>query len=655
MKSGIKIIILALIILININSILIFTSVEKFQGASPFTALTGNAQNSRVDICIDWFLNLSRVDDQIAYFNQLYSLDINVTYEDSYYPQLNFSSNSSILFNINDTTGELSFTPIEAQAGNYSFNISVGNYACEDPDDSMILNIVVKTTNHAPILNMTNQTNIPEDTLFLLNVSEYAFDADGDDLKFYDNTSLFVIGEDSGIIAFTPDDEDIGNHSVRLFVVDSNLALDFQDVIFSIRNVNDAPNLSVIGAQTAYINQTFTLNLTAFDPDPDEALNFSSNTSWFFNSSGFINTSESYSNHSFTINFTNYSRWFNTTHSINITVADYYNGSQDSEVISLTILKVNNPPNITSYYPLTKSFSFRTPDCQTFNITKEDPDGTVPSTLWYVNGVASGVTADEYTFCSSSEGTFNIEVIITDGEYNDSESWTLTFTAPPPETRTVSPGIGGGGGGFKCWPQWVCSDWSSCTKEGIQTRECEDIKGCRTLKGKPEETQACVYVAVPSCFDGVKNQNEILADCGGVCKDCPTCDDGIQNQGEIGIDCGGPCPVCKEVLAPVKIPSFEAKELFLTPGMYWLFWLAVSVILLSAMAFRKNIKSALFEGLVNKIAVSLQVIKVNNLLKKAYNEADRNNRQKAQEIYNQAKKLYLKLPKDKKIKVNIKR
>ena len=52
----------------------------------------------------------------------------------------------------------------------------------------------------------------------------------------------------------------------------------------------------------------------------------------------------------------------------------------------------------------------------------------------------------------------------------------------------------------------------------------------------------------PTCSDGIKNQNEVNTDCGGVCPACvvtPTCMDGIQNQGETGVDCGGPCAACQ--------------------------------------------------------------------------------------------------------------
>jgi WD40 repeat protein len=49
---------------------------------------------------------------------------------------------------------------------------------------------------------------------------------------------------------------------------------------------------------------------------------------------------------------------------------------------------------------------------------------------------------------------------------------------------------------------------------------------------------------VPSCFDGIRNQNETEIDCGGPCAPCPSCFDGILNQGELDVDCGGPCAAC---------------------------------------------------------------------------------------------------------------
>lgn len=49
----------------------------------------------------------------------------------------------------------------------------------------------------------------------------------------------------------------------------------------------------------------------------------------------------------------------------------------------------------------------------------------------------------------------------------------------------------------------------------------------------------------PSCFDGIKNQDETGIDCGGKCNACESCFDNVQNQNEIDVDCGGVCKPCE--------------------------------------------------------------------------------------------------------------
>ncbi len=67
-----------------------------------------------------------------------------------------------------------------------------------------------------------------------------------------------------------------------------------------------------------------------------------------------------------------------------------------------------------------------------------------------------------------------------------------------------------------CTPAWTCTGWTECSLEGSQTRDCSDSNSCGTEDGKPELSQAC---APPeTCEDGLKNQDEVGVDCGGVCE-----------------------------------------------------------------------------------------------------------------------------------------
>ncbi len=84
------------------------------------------------------------------------------------------------------------------------------------------------------------------------------------------------------------------------------------------------------------------------------------------------------------------------------------------------------------------------------------------------------------------------------------------------------------------------------------------------------EEKKCTYV--PSCNDGIQNDEETGIDCGGSCADCPlaeTCFDGIQNQNEEGIDCGGSCLKCEEQM---PLPATETS--------CWLWWIPLMLLLI---------------------------------------------------------------------------
>lgn len=99
-----------------------------------------------------------------------------------------------------------------------------------------------------------------------------------------------------------------------------------------------------------------------------------------------------------------------------------------------------------------------------------------------------------------------------------------------------SSGGGGGGGGasagFVCNHEWKCSDWSQC-ENGLQSRQCTFVQvaqrfqdsNCQSILNAPATSQNCVVtnqlaLSAETCSDGIKNQNEIGVDCGGICKPC---------------------------------------------------------------------------------------------------------------------------------------
>ncbi|NIO20648.1 MAG: hypothetical protein GTN76_07890 [Candidatus Aenigmarchaeota archaeon] len=502
-----------------------------------------------VDTCTAYpNAQLVPIGNQTAYVEDPYFYDVNYTGNET----SAYFTDNTYLFEINGTTGIISFTPNENDSGVHWVWITLyGTCGLEEDSEFVEFNVIPK--NYAPILDPIPDFEINQSDHFTYTVT--ASDPDNDTLTFGDTATFFDIDPDTGDIDFTPTQMDVGVHDVIIWVKDPYDLMDWQSVRFTILDINDCPAMDVIGAQTAIINETYFYDVNASDNDVIPAW---SNLT-FYDNSTFFNISPITGIINFFVNET-----YNGTYTINISVSDTI--CWDWEVISFSVVAVNHPPNITSWYPENYTIEISEGQSQLFWITKEDIDGTTPSTQWYFNGAElSGQINDSYVFYASydSAGTHNVTVVVSDGLLTDYHNWTLIVKdvpiEPPPSggvPPTAAPPV--------CIENWRCSEWSVCPVYEIQTRKCWDENECGTTFDKPSEMRPCTYVPEPSCNDEVQNCHhgscEILVDCGGPCPPCPTCSDKLKNchrmvDGTIicedGIDCGGPCPPC-EIVIPAK-------------------------------------------------------------------------------------------------------
>ncbi|HLD54824.1 MAG TPA: hypothetical protein VJB35_01050 [Candidatus Nanoarchaeia archaeon] len=394
-----------------------------------------------------------------------------------------------------------------------------------------------------------------------------------------------------------------------LSITDGEYA-DTNQTNITIIEINNNPDMDNIGVQTIWTsgeNSTFNYQLEVDDVESGNQnsgnltfdLTFIGEPNLFnINNTGYMNYTADVSDlgvHNLTLCTTDIGLT-NTHENISLCNQD---GSAITECqnFSLTVTNANRPPTIIDYYPEELYFGNKGTNEIYFNITKYDPDYTIPDAYWYVDNSLkeydTGNSSDEfrYTFSCGVEGNHTVRVDITDGELTDSLEWVVgvTVTAcidnPPPVGDS---GGGGGGGSPGCEEKWACGFWQVCQdlntslnlgilsgKDyrdvvnncslkylfgidcGIHTRTCVDINNCSTTYKKPNEMESCQYVFNPGCNDGIQNCHgglcELLVDCGGACPACPTCSDKIQNQGEDGIDCGGPCPFRCIVEEPYKL------------------------------------------------------------------------------------------------------
>jgi hypothetical protein len=478
----------------------------------------------------------------------------------------------------------------------------------------------VNVPNTAPIISaLANESYVCEDTHLSLYFN--ATDVDEQILYFYIHPSnpfyvapVFSVGDVLTVVEIFSGllrKDKVGRYQQTVYVRDPDELSDSKMINITVIEVNHEPVMDNIGVQTIWgrgegSNFYNKVNVSDKEDGDSDSVRINFNIS-FLNSERLFNITSNG-----IMNFTpeNHTGIYNISvccedsglrnpHE-NISLCNKTGDSIDTcQNFSLTITDENRQPNITSFYPLEGNLSVQGTESLYFNISKYDPDATIPDAYWYVDDIFkeydSGSSEDNfiYIFGCGISGEYVVKADITDGELNDSVEWNVSVEY----VECSQEGAGGGGGGAgreRCEELWACDEWENCQnlevsydsgfldyptysiikkncsffywKEdrcGFQLRNCEDVSECNTTRDKPEEIRGCLFVKGPSCFDGVRNCHhdgcELLIDCGGPCDDCPTCSDNIQNQGEEGVDCGGPCLVRCEKEEPVRIdvkPSY---------------------------------------------------------------------------------------------------
>jgi hypothetical protein len=561
-----------------------------FSFMKPRPAVPEGMQTSSglVMACSSFIPQIEGVTYHVLVQGQAYYYDFNATGENE--SSVVYGDNSTI-FSIDPVSGIVSFTPESEDVGLHYYYINATEALCLLSNRTYnIFNIT--NLNDPPFLislrvaNATRTTTYTfpiNSTVYLFEDSWYNISLIADDPDMYVAGSnetltygkipplLFVLNDSTGNVTFMPLQADVGLYNFRFHVFDNDGEINQSTwTLLRVLNVNDNPVLQNktnliggLGAMTVNWGYPFIYDVNATDEDGDvlayhvdfincSKLNASDTNCTVFGinaTSGLINLTPPFAD------VGNYT--------VNYTVTDE-NGGVDWYLGSFSIAEWDNqPPNITYWEPDPYNVTMFEGSDLPFLVNVTDDYG-IPFAGWYVDSVATGVYGmcsmfqSGYTFTASYEdsGVYNVTVVVSDGQYAVSHEWRLiVFDREPPSD--YHQGRGGGGGGLSCVENWRCTEWSECSKQGLQFRVCLDLSNCSTSYTRPSEVAYCMYTPNPTCFDGIKNCHggacEILADCGGPCSSCPTCSDGVLNchvngQCEESVDCGGPCKPC--VTAP---------------------------------------------------------------------------------------------------------
>ncbi len=256
---------------VGISTVVIFAT-EILCSSSNYTIVTFNVTNfNDPPYLVSLFI-------QNATGNATYDFPINTTvelYEDSWYnlsviaddpdlhvpppvtEALTYGKIPPGFFVLNETTGNVTFMPVQSDVGTYSFRFNVVD-ASYEVDESGWVSIVVHNVNDDPVLqNKTDliggigAMNVDWGADFHYDIN--ATDEDGDAPQFHvdflnctrldggSNCTIFGINQSTGEINFTPPFSYIGNYTVNYTVTDGNGGVDWYVGSFSVNEWGNMP------------------------------------------------------------------------------------------------------------------------------------------------------------------------------------------------------------------------------------------------------------------------------------------------------------------------------------------------------------------------------------------------------------------------------
>ncbi len=279
------------------------------------------------------------------YEDTAYSIRINATDPDYDVVTYIESSPSCDFDGFDQNRGIITWTPTQNDTGNHTIVFQASDDGGVSAVGKQVVWEIIAVNDAPQFSPALADQEATEDTLFTYNIT--ATDEENDTIYYQDNSTLFDINSNTGLISFTPSYSDVGTYNIEITINDT-VNWTIGNFTLTINATNHGPNLTFIQNYSIYQNETISINLTGYDFDND-TVNFSATAdfnNWFNVTT--INGTNKYQeiNASGQINFTpEDDNVGNNSIAVNITDE---RGASFTQNFTLEVINTNDPPNITS-------------------------------------------------------------------------------------------------------------------------------------------------------------------------------------------------------------------------------------------------------------------------------------------------------------------
>ena len=176
------------------------------------------------------------------------------------------------------TNGTLNYTPAANYAGNDSFSYHISDNEGGISNDTEV-NINITSLNDAPAFTSAPASQVDEDSLYRYSIKVLDPDAHEEltiTAVLPDWLELIDNHDGSAQLLGTPDNSQVGEHSINLIVIDNGKLTDSQTFILVVNNINDTP---IANNLELTLNEDSQVMITPSGYDPElDSLHFSALT-----------------------------------------------------------------------------------------------------------------------------------------------------------------------------------------------------------------------------------------------------------------------------------------------------------------------------------------------------------------------------------------